>query len=95
MAAAVVGAVEAGQHRLKILVTVEGDAQHLALHPPVEALHHTVGAGRVGLRLAVLHAVLLAGVLEGVSRETGTAVGQHMRDPKRQGRERLLEEGHS
>ena len=42
----------------------------------------------------MLDTVLLAGVLEGIGREAGTAVSQHVRDPEWQGRERLLEEGH-
>ena len=42
----------------------------------------------------MLHAVPLAGVLEAIGREAGAAVGEHVRDPERQGRERLVEEGH-
>ena len=45
-------------------MAVDRDAQHLALHPAVEALHHAVGLRRVGLGLAVLHLQLAAGLLE-------------------------------
>ena len=40
------------------------------------------------------HAVPLAGVLEAVGGEAGAAIGEHMRDPERQGLDRLVKEGH-
>src|SRR3954454_3958495 len=71
----------------------DGDAQHLALDPAVEALRHAVGARGVGLGLAVLDAELAAALLEPLGDEAGAAVGQQARDPEREGGERLLQEG--
>src|SRR3712207_9469768 len=62
--AGVVGGVEAGQQPLQVAVAGDGDAEHLALHAAVEALRHAVGARRAGPRLAVLHAVVAARLLE-------------------------------
>ncbi|WP_410055174.1 hypothetical protein [Microvirga sp. Mcv34] len=44
LASSVVGLVEALEQRLQIPMAVDGDAEHLALHPAVEALHETVEA---------------------------------------------------
>lgn len=74
-------------------MAVERDAQHVALHPAVEALNHAVGLGRIGVRLAMLHTVPLAGSLEGIGREAGAAVGQNMGDLERKGTERIRQEG--
>jgi len=74
-------------------VAGDGDAQHLALDPAVGALGHPVRARRVGPGLAVLHAELPASFLEALGREAGATVGQQVRDPEREGRERLLQEG--
>jgi hypothetical protein len=71
------------------------DAEHLALHAPVEALDHAVRPRRVGPGLAVLDAVLPAGPLEAVGGEAAAAVGQvgqHPGDPEREGGERLPQE---
>jgi hypothetical protein len=94
LAPGVVGAVEPVQQDLQTRMAVHGDAQHLALHPPVEAFHHAVRARRVRAGLAVRHTVPPTGVLEGVGREAGSAVGQHVRDVEGQGGERLPQEGH-
>ncbi len=48
LAAGVVGGVEAAQHLFEVLVERDGDAEHLAADPAVEALHHAVRVGRVG-----------------------------------------------
>jgi hypothetical protein len=69
------------------------DAEHLALHAPVEALDHAVRPRRVGPGLAVLDPERAAGPLEALGGEAGAPVGEHVRDPEREGRERLLEEG--
>jgi hypothetical protein len=45
LAAGVVGGVEAAQQMLEVAVGMDGDAQHLAADPAVEALHHAVGVG--------------------------------------------------
>lgn len=92
LAAAVVGAIKARQHPLKILVAVEGDARHRPLLPPVEALHHAIGLWRAGPGFARLDTLPLAGALEAIYPEAGAAVGQHVRDAERQGRRRLVEE---
>src|SRR4051812_20471410 len=92
LAAGVVGLVEAGQQPLQVAVAGDGDAEHLPLHAPVEALDHPVRARRVGPGLAVLHAELAAALLEALGREAGAAVGQQVRDPEREGGERLLQE---
>src|SRR3712207_8161892 len=62
--AGVVGGVEAGQQTLEVAVARRRDAEHLALHPAVEALDHPVRPGRVGPRLAVLDPELPASLLE-------------------------------
>ena len=41
----------------------------------------------------MLDAEFAATLLEALGREAGAAVGQHVRDPEREGGERLLEEG--
>src|SRR5207253_4106962 len=92
-AAGVVGLVEALEQSLEVAVAGDGDAEHLALDPAVEALDPAVGARRVGSGLAVLDAELPAELLEAVGREAGTAVGQQVRDPEREDADRLLEEG--
>src|SRR5690349_2814411 len=88
LAAGVVGLVEAGEQPLQVAVAGDGDPEHLSLHAPVEALHRPVRARRAGLGLAVLDAELAAALLEAVGREAGAAVGQQVRDPEREGRER-------
>src|SRR5689334_24440985 len=93
LAAGVIGLVEAGEQPLEVAVAGDGDPEHLPLHAPVEALDRPVRARRVGLGLAVLDAELAAAPLEAVGREAGAAVGQQVRDPEREGRERLLQEG--
>jgi hypothetical protein len=70
-------------------VAGDRDAEHLALDPAVEALDHPVRPGRVGPGLAVLDAELAAGLLEALGGEAAAAVGEHVRDPEREGRERL------
>jgi hypothetical protein len=45
---------------------VERDAPHFTLHPAIEALGHAVGFGRIGVRLAMLHSMSLAGSLRGI-----------------------------
>src|SRR5215217_5665396 len=62
----VVSLIEALEQRLQIPMAIDGDAQHLALHAPVEALHETIRLRRVGLGLAVLQLQLAAGVLESI-----------------------------
>ena len=42
LASSVVGLVEAFEQGLEIPMAIDRDPQHLALHPPVEALHETV-----------------------------------------------------
>ena len=61
LASPIVGLVEAFEQRLEIPMAIDRDAEHLALHPPVEALHKTVCLRRVGFGLAMLH-LHLAGV---------------------------------
>src|SRR4051794_24375857 len=92
LAAGVVGLVEAGQQSLEVAVAGDGDAEHLALDPAVEALDHAVGARRVGPGLAVLDAELPAELLEAVGGETAAAVGQQERAPEREGGECLPQE---
>lgn len=75
LAAATVGNVKVAHHDFQAGVAVEGDAQHLPLHPAVKALDHAVRSRRVGARLAMLHAVPLAGGLERIGGEAGAAVG--------------------
>ena len=86
--------MEANQHRLKIAIAIDRDTQHLALHPPVEALNHAVDLWRVGTDCPMYYAVPLTGALEAIGREAGTAVCQHMRDAERQGGHSSVEEGH-
>src|SRR3712207_3364189 len=93
LAAGVVGGVEARQQALEVAVARDGDAQHLALDPAVEALRHPVRARGVGPGLAVLDAERAAGSLEGVGGEAAAAVGEHVRDTEGEGGERLLQEG--
>src|SRR3954452_2533087 len=78
----------------QVLYQVPRDAQHLALYPPLEALHHAIRAGRVGPRRAMLHPELLAGRLEPISREARSAVGQHMGDLEGKGPDGLRQESH-
>src|SRR4051812_37105595 len=75
--AGVVGAVEALEQPLEVVVAGHRDAQHLALDPAVEALRHPVRARRVGPGLAVLDAEPSAGPLETLGREARAAVGDH------------------
>src|SRR3712207_4891384 len=49
------GLVEAVQKGGQIAVAADCKANHLALDPPVEALRHAIGVGRVGPRLTMLH----------------------------------------
>ena len=42
LATGVVGGVEATQQLLELLVGPDGDAEHLAADPAVEALHHAI-----------------------------------------------------
>src|SRR3712207_3194147 len=95
LAAGIVGRAEAGQQALAVAVAGDGDPQHLALDPAVEALRHPVRARRVGPGLAVLDAELAAELLEALGGEAAAAIRQHVRDPEGEGRERLLEEGPS
>ena len=74
-------------------MAIDRDAQHLALHPPVEALHETIGLRRVGLGLAVLHLQLAAGVFKAIGREAGSSVRQHVRDLEGERADRLFQEG--
>src|ERR671912_2646280 len=71
----------------------DGDAQHLALDPAVEALRHPVRARRAGPGLPVLDLEIAAEPLEALGGEAAAAVGEHARDPEGEGRERLLQEG--
>lgn len=91
--AGVVGPIEAREQPLQVAVAGDGDADHLALDPAVEALGHAVGARRVGPGLAVLDAELAAAPLEALGREAAAAIGQDAGDAEREGRERLLQEG--
>src|SRR5215212_3797758 len=65
----VVGLIEALEQGLQILMAVNGDAQHLALHPTVEALDEAIGLRRVGLGHAMLYLQLAAGCLKAIRRE--------------------------
>ena len=67
--------------------------EHLALHPPVEALHETVGLRRVGFGRAMLQLQLAAGLLEAIGREAGSSVRQDVGDLEGEGADRLLQEG--
>jgi SRSO17 transposase len=93
LAARVVGLVEALEQGLEVAMAGDRDAQHLALHPSVEALHETVGLRCGGPGLAMLHFQLAAGVLKAIGRKARTPVGEHMRDLERESRDRLCEEG--
>ena len=75
-------------------MAVDRDAWHLALDAAVEALDHPVGLGRGRLGLARLLAERATGQFKPVRGEAAASVGQGMRDPEREGDERLLEEGH-
>ena len=92
LASPVVGLVEAVEQRLEITMAGDRDAQHLALHPPVEALGQAIGLRRVGLGRAVLQLQRAAGVLEAIRREAGSSVGEHVGDLEGEGADRLLEE---
>src|SRR3954447_23930249 len=93
LAAGVAGLVEAGQQPLEVAAAGDGDAEHLPLHAAVEALGRAVGARRAGPGLAVLDAGLAAALPEALGRGAGAAVGREVRDPEREGRDRLLQEG--
>jgi transposase len=71
----------------------DGDPEHLTLHPPVEALHETVGLRRVGFGRAMLQLQLAAGLLEAIAREAGSSVGEHVRDLEGKRADRLVQEG--
>src|SRR3954453_17268510 len=94
LTAGIVGLVEAVQQGFQIAVAGDCNAQHLPLDPPVEALDHAIGFGRIRPRFAVLHPKLLARGLKAVSREARAAVGKHMGDLEGEGPDRLLQEGH-
>src|SRR3712207_5980292 len=49
LAAGVVGGIEAAQQLFKILVRIDGNAQHLAADTAIAALHHAIGLWCVGL----------------------------------------------
>ncbi len=89
----VVGRVEALEQGLEVGMVVDGDPEHLTLHPPVEALDHAIGLGCIGPCLAVLHLDLAAGFLESLGREARAAVGEHMCDLEGESADCLLEEG--
>ena len=74
-------------------MAIDRDAEHLALHPPVEALHETIGLRRVGLGRAVLHLQPAAGLLEAIGRKAGSSVREHMGDLEGEGAHRLFQEG--
>src|ERR671916_3166716 len=93
LVAGVVGRAEAGQQPLEVAVAGDGDPEHLALDPAVEALDHPVRAWRVGPGLAVLDTELAAELLEALGGEAAAAIRQPVRDPEGEGRGRLLEEG--
>ena len=91
LAPGVVGGVEAAQRMLEVAVGMDGDAQHLAPDPAVEALHHAVGVGRARLGVAVLRAEFGAGPGEG-GRGAAAVVGQRMGEAEGEGGG-LAEEG--
>ena len=80
LASLVVGLVEACEQGLEVGVAMNGDAQHLVLHPAVEALDPAVGLGCIGLGPAVLDLELAAGGLEGVGGEAGATIGEPVSD---------------
>src|SRR3954447_11299080 len=80
LAAGVAGLVEAGQQPLQVAAAGDGDAEHLPLHAPVEALGRAVGARRAGPGLAVLAAGLAAALPEALGREAAAATGREAGD---------------
>ena len=80
---------------LQVAVNAEHDVQYLSPHPAIEAPDHAVGHGRLGLGLAMLHAVSLAAGLEGIAGEAEAAVSEHVRDPEGEGSQRLRQEDES
>lgn len=63
----VVGLVEeALEQHLWITMAIDRDAQHLTLHPAIEAIRETVGLRRTRLGRAVLHLQLAASRLEAI-----------------------------
>jgi hypothetical protein len=88
LAAGVVGGVEAAQHLFEVLVERDGDAEHLAADPAVEALHHAVRVGRVGPGMPVFRVEFGAGLGEGRG-EAAAVVGQHVGEPEGEGRRGL------
>ena len=93
LASSIVGLVEALQQGLEIAVAGHRDPEHLGLDASVEALHHAIGAGRIGPRFAVLHPERPAGRLEPGGREAGAAVREHMGDLEGEGLDRFIQEG--
>jgi hypothetical protein len=69
LASSIVGLVEAPQQGLEIAMAGHRDPEPLGLNASVEALHHALGLGRVGARLAVRHPELSARRLEPGGRE--------------------------
>jgi hypothetical protein len=74
-------------------MAVNGDPEHLPLHPPIEALHEAVGLRRVGLRLSMVQLQLAASLLKTISRKARAAVGEHVGDLEGESADRLFEEG--
>ena len=70
LSSGIVGAVEALEQGLEICMAVDRDAEHLALHPSVEALDHAVGLRRIRPGGPVLHRHFTAGSLKAVRGKT-------------------------
>ncbi len=92
LAAGVVGGIEAAQQLVKILVRIEGNAQHLAADTAIEALHHAIGLWRVGLGVAVLRPEFGTDFGKGWGEATAV-VGQHMGQMEWEGGGCLAQEG--
>jgi hypothetical protein len=82
------------QQGLQVAVAGDRDAQHLALHTPIEAFDHAIGFRRVGPCRAMLHAERSARRLEAIGREARSAVGEHMGDLEGEGLDRFFQKGH-
>ncbi len=89
---AVVGGVEAAQQLLERAMRVDGDAEHFGADATVEALDHAIRLGRAGAGVPILRAEGHAGLGEG-RREAAAIVGQHVDEPKGEGRRGFPEEG--
>src|SRR3712207_4200695 len=92
LAAGVVGGVEASGQLLEIPVRPDGDAEHLAAHPAIEALRHAIRPGRARPGVAALRPERGAGPGEARG-EAAPVVGQDTGEAEGKGDRGLAEGG--